>query len=123
MSGLGDDLTLRPLRDGDVDEVLALNQHWVPHVGTLDREVLVELLRKCCLAVVARTGEGAVARFALVVAPGADYHSPTFRFFQDRSDDFRYVDRIAVAPSAQGDVWTTPSSWTRLGRRCGPRQL
>jgi predicted GNAT superfamily acetyltransferase len=96
------DPELRPLGAGDLDEVLALNQAWVPRVGPVDRDGLVHLVAGSSLALVARTGDGALAGFVIVIPPGADYESPNYRFFAERSDDFRYVDRIAVAPDAQG---------------------
>ena len=100
--------TLRPLEEADLDDVLALNQRWVPHVGSATRDGLAGIAAVCSLTLVARSADGALAGFVMVLAPHADYHSPNFRFFSERSDDFRYVDRIAVDPSAQG---------TGLGRR------
>ena len=40
--------------------------------------------------------------FVIVMGPGADYRSPNYRFFSERHELFTYVDRIAVAPAAQG---------------------
>ncbi len=91
-----------------VDAVLALNEHWVPHVGSVTRERLVSLLDQADMAVAAIGDDGSLAGFLILVAPGADYSSPNYRFFQERLDSgrapgpFRYVDRIAVDPSAQG---------------------
>lgn len=105
-------LTLSPLVEADLDDVLALNQRWVPHVGELDRGRLADLVERCTSALVAR-GEPAsvpgpdagrdgdsrpLAGFVLVLGPGAGYASPNYRFFADRHRSFRYVDRIAVAP-------------------------
>ena len=95
-----------------IDEVLALNEHWVPHVGSIGRDALRALVEAADLAVVAvpsGSGDGgAVDGFLILIAPGADYASPNYRYFQDRLDTgaapgpFRYVDRIAVSPRAQG---------------------
>jgi uncharacterized protein len=93
---------LVPLDPSDLDDVLALNEQWVPHVATATPASLRAIVDECSLALVARDPAGALAGFVLVLAPGADYVSPNYRFFCERSDDFRYVDRIAVAPSAQG---------------------
>jgi predicted GNAT superfamily acetyltransferase len=93
---------LAPLGPSDLDEVLDLNERWVPHVATATAESLRAIVEECSLALVARDDLGDLAGFVLVLAPGADYASPNYRFFCERSDDFRYVDRIAVAPSAQG---------------------
>ena len=106
--------TVRPLRADDhrtVDAVLALNEHWVPHVGAVSRERMVSLLDEADLALVVEraTDDGvALDGFVVVMAPGAAYDSPNYRWFEDRlaSGDapgsFRYVDRIAVSPDAQG---------------------
>ena len=99
---------LGPLGESDLDDALALNQRWVPHVGAATRESLRAIVDMSSLALVARDAAGVLVGFVLVLPPGADYRSPNYRFFSERSDDFRYVDRIAVDPSAQG---------TGLGRR------
>jgi predicted GNAT superfamily acetyltransferase len=103
-----DPWTLAPLAESDLDDVLALNQRWVPHVGAATRESLSAIVDLSSLALVARAAPRALVGFVLVLPPGVDYASPNYRFFSERSHDFRYVDRIAVDPSAQG---------TGLGRR------
>ena len=111
MSDAGAAPELRRLDEADLDDVLALNQRWVPHVGTLELDLLAHLVGQCSLALVARDVDGAtLAGVVLALAPGADYDSANYRWFSDRygagsssgSSGFRYVDRIAVAPSHQG---------------------
>lgn len=108
---------VRPMpleQSGTIDAVLALNQHWVPHVGSLSRNQLVELLGWADRALVV-TGDPAgtdgsvpVDGFVILVAPGREYASPNYRYFQQRLESgatpgpFLYVDRIAVAPGRQG---------------------
>lgn len=88
--------------------VLALNEHWVPHVGSISVRGLAALLAQSDLALAAVGASGSLDGFMILMAPGADYPSPNYRFFQNRLDEgvapgpFRYVDRIAVDPSAQG---------------------
>jgi predicted GNAT superfamily acetyltransferase len=108
------DRAVRPLRADDaptIDAVHALNEHWVPHVGSVSRERLVHLVEQADLAlVVERSADGdtALDGFLIVMAPGADYDSPNYRWFQARlasggaPGPFRYVDRIAVSTDAQG---------------------
>ncbi|MFV0318252.1 MAG: GNAT family N-acetyltransferase [Microthrixaceae bacterium] len=111
----------------DLRAVLALNAHWVPHVGALDAGALEALVGQCeqSIALWARPGDAvglgdgprdlralpsgtrgvdpwSLAGFVIVMGPGADYRSPNFRFFAEHHDLFTYVDRIAVAPWAQG---------------------
>lgn len=98
---------LDPLDDADLDEVLVLNELWVPHVGHLERSALESLLADAALALAARSGDRLDA-FVIVLGAGADYASPNYRWFAQRHDRFTYVDRVAVADSARG---------TGIGRR------
>ncbi len=102
---------LRPIDPADttlLDAVLALNEHWVPHVGSITSDRLAALVAQADAALVATGSDGSLAGFMILMAPRADYSSPNYRSFQSRPDageapgEFRYVDRIAVAPSAQG---------------------
>jgi predicted GNAT superfamily acetyltransferase len=118
MKNFRPEVDLRPLGDDDLGAVLALNQHWVPHVGTLDEQRLGSLLAEATLALGAwsSSGEptapgvadrreqrpGELSGFVIILADGADYSSPNYRYFSQRHDTFTYVDRIAVSPSAQG---------------------
>lgn len=97
-SGAGTiDATLAALAAADLDEVLDLNERSTPHVGPVDRDRLASIVEECTLALVARDA-GGLAGFVLVLGPGAAYDSPNYRWFAERYDDFRYVDRIAVDP-------------------------
>lgn len=88
------------MRSSDLGQVLELNNAVVPNVNELDLERLRELVDMCSGTFVARS-EGVVVGFAMVMAPGADYDSPNYRYFEDRFDEFRYLDRIAVSPHAR----------------------
>lgn len=87
---------LTALVDSDLTGVLALNQAHLPHVGPLDERRLASIVSGASLALCAREEDGALSGFVLVLAPGADYDSPNYRWFSSHYDDFRYVDRIAV---------------------------
>lgn len=105
MSEPGRGVDLRPLGAGDLGAVLSLNEHWVPHVGSIDSRGLQKLLGLSTLALgawLAPGGEDDLAGFVMVLSAGADYASPNYRYFAQRHERFTYVDRIAVAPSAQG---------------------
>ena len=106
-----DAVELRPIDPTDtavLAAVLALNERWVPHVGSLTMDALVALLAQSDHALAAVGVDGSLDGFLILVAPGATYASPNYRFFQSRLDagdaagPFRYVDRIAVDPSTQG---------------------
>lgn len=85
----------------ELEAVLGLNQHWVPHVGSLTHGSLTDLLAQAELALGAFGAEG-LEGFVIVLAQGADYSSPNYRWFAQRNDEFTYVDRIAIDPRAQG---------------------
>jgi predicted GNAT superfamily acetyltransferase len=86
----------------DLDDVLALNQSWVPHVGSLDRPALESLLVEAAHSESVRGTAGELLGFLVALGPGADYTSPNYRWFAERHRRFLYVDRIAVSPGAQG---------------------
>ena len=90
---------IRALAPADLDDVLALNQANVPHVGELGPERLMAIVEECSLALVARGEDARLAGFVLVLAPGATYDSPNYLWFAERYPDFRYVDRVAVDAS------------------------
>lgn len=89
-------VTIAAMDAADLDDVLALNQANLPHVGELDRTRLAAIVDECSTALVARDDAGVLCGFVLVLAPGSAYDSPNYRWFCARYDDFRYVDRIAV---------------------------
>lgn len=89
-------MELVAIDEDDLDDVLELNQRCTPHVGTLDRARLDRIVEQCRLALRSRDGSGALAGFVLVLGEGADYDSPNYRWFAERHDAFRYVDRVAV---------------------------
>ena len=91
-------VTLRPLVAADVGPAAALNDSEVPRVSPLGPEGLTDHLPRCDLALVAEDEDG-FAGFVLAIAPGADYASPNYRFFEERGSDHLYVDRVVVAPT------------------------
>lgn len=90
----------RPARPDDFAAVHALNAAAVPAVSAVDVGEIERLAGIGTCTVVDL--EGGVAAFLVTLGPGADYESVNYRFFAERHDDFLYVDRIVVAPHAQG---------------------
>ena len=84
-----------------MEAVRALNNAAVPHVNSLP---LAELVRFTGIAGYFRVAVAGEAVLGLLVGflPGADYASENYRWFQDRYDDFIYIDRVVVAPEASG---------------------
>lgn len=100
MTGRREAVVVDPLRDDDLPAALALNNAAVPHVNELDLDRLAELVSLSSFASAARAG-GSLVGFAVVMAPGVPYDSPNYRWFNERHDDLRYLDRIVVDPAAR----------------------
>lgn len=95
---------LRTLTPADLPVVAAINAAEVPRLGPLTDEQLRAHATRCDLALVAEAAAPEEARpqvagFVLALAPGHDYASPNYRFFEARGTDHLYVDRIAVTPA------------------------
>lgn len=89
---------IRPLEARDLDTVVEINQGALEGVGPLDRDSLAGLVAMADDALVL-DDDGAIAGFVITLAPGADYDSSRYRWFEDRLDDYVYLDRIVVAPT------------------------
>jgi len=94
---------LRTLDPLDLPQVLTLNNAAVPAVNALDADALAELVASAAHSVVVTTTDDPVnvLGFVITFTPSADYSSENYRWFEARSSDFLYVDRIVVAPTAR----------------------
>ena len=86
---------LRPLRDTDVADVLALNEAEVVALSPMDEARLQHLLTVADRFDVLDV-EGAFAGFVITFGPGAAYDSENYRWFTARHDRFYYLDRIVL---------------------------
>lgn len=93
-------IVVEPLGGDDLGSALVLNNAAVPHVNEIDADRLAELRSLSSLSVAARL-DGSLVGFAIVMAPGVPYDSPNYRWFNERHDDVRYLDRIVVAPEVR----------------------
>jgi uncharacterized protein len=96
---------IRPLRTGDLDAVLALNNANVPAVSGLDAAELARLAALTSISLVAELDD-LFAGFCMVMPPGVDYASLNYTWFSRHAgelgyDSFAYLDRMAVAPEAR----------------------
>ncbi|WP_166671356.1 GNAT family N-acetyltransferase [Cryobacterium psychrophilum] len=94
---------LRSLDSLDLPQVLTLNNEAVPAVNALDADSLAALVATAAHSVVVTTvGDvRTVVGFVIGFAPFAEYASESYRWFEARSSDFLYVDRIVVAPNVR----------------------
>ena len=96
------DLSIREAVLEDADWLLDLNKRCEPAVGFLDHDRLRALEEQCHGVMIAEdeTGERLGALF--VMAPGRDYYSLNYRWFERELDSFLYIDRVMVDEAARG---------------------
>jgi predicted GNAT superfamily acetyltransferase len=90
---------LRDLTRDDLPVLLALNNAATPAVPTATEDELAALLEASDFGFA--VGDEPLG-FVLGFAPGSDYQSPNYRWFEARGTDHLYVDRIVVAEAARG---------------------
>jgi predicted GNAT superfamily acetyltransferase len=93
-------LEIQKVASRDLDEVLALNESEVPHVGRIDIDRLRWFAEHATYFRVARQDDR-LAAFLIGLRPGSSYDSINYRWFCDRYAEFAYVDRVAVAAHAR----------------------
>ena len=83
-------------------DVLALNEAVEERTAPLDPARLSTLIARASFAEARVDDAGRVAGFLLGFDHDASHDSPNFRWFCQNSSAFAYVDRVVVAPWAQG---------------------
>lgn len=86
---------LRPLADADVADVLALNEQEVHLLAPLDEEKL-RRIHDLARAVDVIEVDGGFGGFVITVGAGTAYWSELYRWFDERYDDFVYLDRVVL---------------------------
>ncbi|ADM10579.1 acetyltransferase, GNAT family protein [Parvularcula bermudensis HTCC2503] len=90
---------IAPLTPAHLSTVLDLNNRYSVEMSSLDEAALQSLVAQSWLALQADEGR---AGFLITLDHQASYDSPNFAWFAERYDNFAYIDRIAIAPGAQG---------------------
>jgi len=98
---------IRPITTSDISAAVELNNAEIPHVGATDPDHFAELMGHRGVVWGAENVDGldgldGLAGLLVALEPGTSYTSTNYQWFDDRSDDFIYVDRIVVAPIAKG---------------------
>lgn len=91
---------IRDALPSDLEEVLALNQAFVPALGSVGIDEMVWFLEHANYFRLCRI-DNRLAAFLIGLRPGTAYMSPNYRWFCERYGDFCYVDRVAVDEFAQ----------------------
>jgi len=94
--------TARPIGPDDLRAVATLNDSAVPAVNALGLDGLAAHVPRCDVAVMIDDDVGRAVAFLLALAPGSDYASENYRWFETFHPGSMYVDRIVVHPAHKG---------------------
>jgi predicted GNAT superfamily acetyltransferase len=93
-------VVVRPATVADHADVLALNNASTPHVNALGQEQFDWLAQNVDYFRVAEVG-GSIAGFVMALRNGTTYWSGNYAWFSARYDQFLYLDRVVVSPTAR----------------------
>jgi len=94
-------MEIRRLVSEDVEAAWQINEHGLPGTGQVSQEELADLLSLCKLPLGVFDGNEMLG-FVLCLAPRTRYASRNYAWFNERYQEFLYVDRIAVAIEHRG---------------------
>jgi len=92
----GDKFVLRPTSELDVKSMWELNEQGLPGTGKVSLEEMNELVELSELSIGAYENDVMVG-FVLCLLPKTNYGSLNYAWFNERYEEFIYVDRIAVS--------------------------
>lgn len=87
---------IRPTTSDDLGAILELNTVWERVTSPLDAAALADLHAQAAYHRVIEL-DGRIAAFLLAIGPGRPYESANYRWFDARSNDFLYIDRVIVS--------------------------
>jgi len=91
-------VVIRDVDDDDILMMLEINEQGLPGTGKVDIEQLSKL-RQISEFTIGAYENGKMIGFVICLLPKQDYGSLNYAWFNERYDDFIYVDRIAVEQS------------------------
>ena len=94
-------ISIRDVREHELDSVLALNNAAGPAILPLDAARLRAFFDSAEYFRIAER-DGAMAGFLVALGSDAAHDSVNFRWFQERNAEFLYIDRIVVASRRRG---------------------
>ncbi len=95
-------LSIRDVREAELDSVLALNNVVGPRILSLDAARLRWFYAHASYFRVAEI-DGVVAGFLIAMRENTGHTSPNFRWFRERYPEFVYIDRIVISESYRRD--------------------
>ena len=93
-------MKLRELHLADVEAMWLINEQGLPGTGKVTRDEMADLLTLSDLALGLEEANRLVG-FVLCLRPNTRYGSLNYAWFNERYENFIYVDRIAVTSSAR----------------------
>lgn len=96
-----DDTSFDSLSAADIPRLVELNDAASPAVPITSQTEMAALLDSAGFTLAAREGDTIIG-FVIGMRPGAQYSSENYRFFDERSSDFLYVDRIVIDDTRRG---------------------
>lgn len=117
-------LTIEPVKPADFQDLLALNDHSVPHVNAIDEAQMARFLDQAVAFFQVRDDDQ-LAGFVISLGVGADYASPNYTWFSEHFDSFLYIDRIIVHPDfrRRGVAGLMYAELTRRAQQAGCARL
>lgn len=94
-------MLIRDILDSEAEWLHALNDACLPAVNELTHEELWTLVGKTVATRVAEV-DGKPMGAAMMLAPHVEHGSMNYLWFDNRMDDFLYLDRIMVSDEARG---------------------
>lgn len=94
-------MKIRPVQPPDFPTILALNAASVAVLSPMDRDRLQTLHDQAALHWAVEQNNQ-VAAFLLAFREGSPYNSTNYRWFNQRYDQFLYIDRIVVSSQHRG---------------------
>ena len=95
-------LSIRDVREAELDSVLALNNAVGPRILSLDATRLRWFYANASYFRVAEV-DGVVAGFLIAMRENTTHTSPNFLWFRERYPEFVYIDRIVIAEPHRRD--------------------
>ena len=93
-------MEIKPLDVEDASKIWEINEQGLPGTGKVSKDEIVKLLAYSDYSLGAYDGDQLLG-FVICLPPNTEYGSLNYAWFNQRYDDFLYVDRISVAKESQ----------------------